>query len=191
MAGTLQASESWHQVKLRHSTGTCTCARVLFAQKEIAFTSFAFRSIQNNICIFKSFPEYLVSKKFFPNIKQVNYTCSKNTGAKFFMESSRGWLEAQGGARVQRSPRPRRPGLGTGGSPGQTLPVALKHEEQPHGGGGVTVMTAPNRLSGQRSCASWRPWARPRGWLTGPFTRATAAGGPRHTALSFETNTYN
>lgn len=90
MASTLQASESWHQVKLRHSTGTYRCVRVLFAQKEIAFTSFAFRSIQNNICIFKSFPEYLVSKKFFPNIKQVNYTCSKNTGGAFLHRNLQG-----------------------------------------------------------------------------------------------------
>lgn len=105
-------------------------------------TIFAFLKVSLNI---------LCVKKFFPNIKQVNYTCSKNTGEQFFMESSRGLLEAQGGAGVQRSPGPRHPGLGTGGSPGQTLPVALKHKEQPHGGG-VTVMTAPDRLWPAQLC---------------------------------------
>lgn len=46
------------------------------------------------------------------------------------------------------------PGLGTGVSQVQTLPVALKHEKQPGlGGGGVTVMMTPD--SGQHSCALW------------------------------------
>lgn len=66
MAGTLQASESWHQVKLRHSTGTvrvpvyCLHKRklhLLHLHFDLFKTIFAFLKVSLNIlCQKSSFP---------------------------------------------------------------------------------------------------------------------------------------
>lgn len=61
----------WHQVKLRHSTGTCSATRALLARKEIAFTSSASQSAQNNMCIFYkvSLNDLMCQKSFLSQYK--------------------------------------------------------------------------------------------------------------------------